>query len=100
MSINIFKEYGLSIIAPFSIVFYLLMITTFLNNNLKYLKWISENITEFINQKIKAIKCFDSQITKVNGPRSIQAVKALAQFRGTQSSFDFGEALYIIRMIA
>ena len=58
------------------------------------------NISDYIDQKLKAIKCFESQVTDVEGPRSIQAAKSLAQFRGSQSGFDFGEALYIIRMIS
>lgn len=53
----------------------------------------------FIDKKIEALKCYKSQITLDEGPRSITAVKALAQFRGSQSGFNFGEALYIIRMI-
>ena len=58
------------------------------------------DISNFIGKKVEALKCYQSQITMDKGPRSITAAKALAQFRGTQSSFDFGEALYIIRMIA
>ena len=58
------------------------------------------DISKFINQKIEAFKCSQSQLEKDEGPRSIKAVKALAQFRGSQSGFDFGEALYIIRMVS
>ena len=58
------------------------------------------DISESINQKIKAVKCYKSQLTIDKGPRSVKAVKALAQFRGSQSGFDFGEALYIIRMVS
>ena len=56
------------------------------------------DIGDFIEQKIAALKCYQSQISKDEGPRSLKAVKALAQLRGTQSGFEFGEALYIIRM--
>jgi len=56
------------------------------------------DIGGFINQKITALKCYKSQIEIDKGPRSVKAVKALAQFRGTQAGFDFGEALHIIRM--
>ena len=58
------------------------------------------DIGDFIEQKIAALKCYQSQISKDEGPRSLKAVKALAQFRGSQSGFDFGEALYIIRMVS
>ena len=58
------------------------------------------DVSDFMVQKIEALKCYKSQITMDKGPRSITAVRALAQFRGTQSGFDFGEALYIIRMVS
>lgn len=57
------------------------------------------DISSHIEQKLDALRCYDSQITEDEGPRSIKAVKALAEFRGTQSGFNFGEAMYIIRMI-
>jgi N-acetylglucosamine malate deacetylase 1 len=57
------------------------------------------NIDNHINNKLNALRCYKSQIDEESGPRSIKAVRALAEFRGTQSGFNFGEALYIIRMI-
>ena len=58
------------------------------------------DISKYINQKVEAMKCYRSQLTINKGPRSVKAVKALAQFRGSQSGFDFGEALFIIRMVS
>ena len=58
------------------------------------------DISNHITQKIDALKCYESQITENEGPRSLKAVRALAEFRGTQSGFNFGEAFYIIRMIS
>ena len=57
------------------------------------------DITEYIDQKIDALRCYKSQISEDQGPRSIEATKALATFRGTQSGFNYGEALYVIRMV-
>ncbi|MBL11158.1 MAG: PIG-L domain-containing protein [Acidiferrobacteraceae bacterium] len=57
------------------------------------------DITEYIDQKIDALRCYKSQISEDQGPRSIKATKALATFRGTQSGFNYGEALYVIRMV-
>ncbi len=57
------------------------------------------DISENIEQKINALKCFESQIPPFPGPRSIEAVEALAKFRGTQAGFGFGEGLHIIRMV-
>jgi len=54
------------------------------------------DIGDYIETKVSALDCFKSQISK-NGPRSTEAVRALAKFRGSQSGFEYGEALYIIR---
>jgi len=58
------------------------------------------NITDYIEIKLKALKCYKSQISDFPGPRSIEAVKALAKFRGTQAGFGFGEGMHIIRKIS
>ena len=43
-------------------------------------------------------RCYASQIPPFPGARSVEAIRAPAQFRGTQAGFGFGEAFYIIRM--
>ncbi len=58
------------------------------------------NIDQEIENKLDALRCYKSQIDEDSGPRSIKAVKALAEFRGTQSGFDYGEAFYVIRISA
>ena len=57
------------------------------------------NITMQIDRKIAAVSCYKSQIPAFPGARSIEAVNALAQFRGTQSGFAYGESFQTIRMI-
>lgn len=57
------------------------------------------DITIQVDRKLKALACYESQITPFPGPRSVEAVEALAKFRGTQAGFAFGEGLQIIRMI-
>ena len=57
------------------------------------------DISAHIDQKIAALACYKSQIPPFPGARSIEAVKALAVFRGTQAGFAFGEAFQVIRMI-
>ena len=64
-----------------------------------YPNWVVD-ITEDIQKKIEALKCYESQISEFPGPRSLEAVEALAKFRGTQSGFAFGEALNIIRKVS
>jgi len=59
--------------------------------------WVS-NITDFIDVKLKAWACFKSQIQKFPGARSVEALRALALFRGTQAGFGYGEGFHIIRM--
>ena len=58
------------------------------------------DISENINDKLEAASCFESQITPFPGPRSIEAIEALAKFRGTQSGFAYGEGLHIIRLVS
>ena len=55
------------------------------------------NIDKYLEKKIEALQCFKSQISEKEGPRSLEAVKSLARFRGSQAGFEYGEAFYIIR---
>lgn len=59
--------------------------------------WVVD-ISGVIEKKSAAIKCYQSQITAFPGSRSIEAVEALARFRGTQAGFGYGEAFQMIRM--
>ena len=61
--------------------------------------WVVD-ISGHINQKLGALGCYKSQISKFPGPRSIEAVEALAKFRGTQAGFGYGEGFHIVRMIS
>jgi LmbE family N-acetylglucosaminyl deacetylase len=59
--------------------------------------WVSD-ISATLDLKLAALRCYESQIHPFPGPRSIEAVTALATFRGTQAGFAAGEALHVIRM--
>lgn len=59
--------------------------------------WVVD-ISSVIEKKIAAVRCYESQISPFPGSRSIEAVEALAKFRGSQAGFGFGEAFQIIRM--
>lgn len=61
--------------------------------------WVID-ITNYIQVKIEALKCYESQISDFPAPRSIEAVEALAKFRGTQAGFSYGEGMHIIRMVS
>ena len=60
--------------------------------------WVVD-ITEQVDTKLKALQCYKSQISDFPGPRSIEAVEALAKFRGTQAGFGYGEGFHIVRMV-
>ncbi|MDO8788916.1 MAG: PIG-L deacetylase family protein [Sulfuritalea sp.] len=60
--------------------------------------WVVD-ISAQIDRKIEALTYYESQIPSFPGARSLEAVKALAIFRGTQAGFPFGEGFQIIRMI-
>ena len=48
---------------------------------------------------LSSLSSFKSQITIEEGPRSLKAIESLAQFRGSQAGFSYGEAFYVIRQI-
>ncbi|MES2176526.1 MAG: PIG-L deacetylase family protein [Gemmatimonadota bacterium] len=58
------------------------------------------NITAQIDDKLRALACYESQIPPFPGPRSVEAVRALAIFRGTQAGFGYGEGFHVIRQIS
>lgn len=59
--------------------------------------WVVD-ISDHISKKLNALDCYKSQISEFPGPRSIEAVEALAKFRGTQAGFGYGEGFHIVRM--
>jgi len=59
--------------------------------------WVVD-ISDVFELKRRALSSYSSQIPDFPGARSIEAVEALAKFRGTQAGFAFGEAFQIIRM--
>ena len=61
--------------------------------------WVVD-ITDYLDRKLAALACYESQIPAFPGPRSLEAVRALATFRGTQAGFAAGEGFHVIRMTA
>lgn len=59
--------------------------------------WIVD-ISEYIDNKIDALRCCESQLGNIPHPRSYEASKALALFRGSQAGMAYGEGFYIVRM--
>lgn len=56
------------------------------------------DISNSISVKIDAVNCYNSQVHN-NPTRSIDAVKALAKFRGSQNGCDFAEAFKTVRIV-
>ena len=56
------------------------------------------NIDEYIDVKIKILSLYKSQMNSYS--RSTEAIKSLANFRGSQNGCNFAEAFQIIRMIS
>jgi LmbE family N-acetylglucosaminyl deacetylase len=55
------------------------------------------DISASIEQKIEAMSQYRREVSPFPGPRSLEALRALALFRGSQSGFAYGEALQIAR---
>lgn len=56
------------------------------------------DITKFMYLKIKALECYKSQLQPYPKSRSIEAVRALAHFRGSQMGMAFAESFQVLRM--
>lgn len=59
--------------------------------------WI--DITENLEKKIVAMECYNSQIKEYPNPRSKEAIKALAMYRGSTVSLPYAEAFMMVREI-
>ena len=58
------------------------------------------DIEKQLPQKLAAAACFKSQIKPMPHPRSLDAIKALAQFRGATANLQAAEAFMLVREIA
>lgn len=56
------------------------------------------DITNQIDAKVEAMACFQSQLHPFPAPRSVEALKALALFRGSQAGYGYAEGFHVIRM--
>jgi N-acetylglucosamine malate deacetylase 1 len=61
--------------------------------------WVVD-ISSTIDTKLEAMSCYRSQLHPFPQPRSLEALKALSLFRGSQAGFGYGEGFHIIRMTA
>jgi len=56
------------------------------------------DISDYIDKKLEIMQCYPSQIHPFPEPRSLEALRALALFRGSQAGMGYAEGFHIIRM--
>lgn len=56
------------------------------------------DITDTLGKKLDAMACYASQVHPFPQPRSVEALRALALFRGSQAGFGYGEAFHVLRL--
>lgn len=54
-------------------------------------------ISKYIDKKLEAMSCYKSQLGKFPNPRSLEAIEALAKYRGSTSGGKYSEAFMLIR---
>ena len=59
--------------------------------------WV--DISDTFEDKIDAMKCYESQLCEYPHPRSLDSIKALAEFRGTTVGIKYAESFMLVRMI-
>jgi len=56
------------------------------------------DISDYIDIKLDAMKCYQSQLQTFPQSRSLEALRALALFRGSQAGMGYAEAYHVLRM--
>lgn len=57
------------------------------------------DISDFLKVKLEAMQIYDSQLSDFPNPRSLEAIEALAKYRGSSISVKAAEAFMLIREI-
>ena len=57
------------------------------------------NVSDAFEAKLEALSCYKSQLREFPNPRSLQAIEALAKFRGSTVGINRAEAFMTIRII-
>ena len=65
----------------------------------EFIPTVYENISDTLNIKLNAMRIFESQLADFPNPRSIDAIDALAKYRGCMISVNAAEAFTLIREI-
>ena len=65
----------------------------------EFIPTVYENISDTLQDKIEAMRVYESQLAPFPAARSIEAIEALAKFRGATVSVDAVEAFSLIREV-
>lgn len=69
------------------------------NNMNEFIPLAYNDISEYLEKKVEAMIIFKSQLAKYPSVRSVESIRALAIYRGTNVSLKAAEAFYILREI-
>lgn len=69
------------------------------NSSTAFQPTVFVDISEFLSEKLKAMECYRSQLKASPHPRSLEAVRALAVYRGHTVNVPAAEAFTLIRDI-
>jgi hypothetical protein len=58
---------------------------------------VYSDISDFLNKKIQIMKIYESELQAPPLPRSIEAIQALARFRGASVGIKYAEAFMLLR---
>jgi LmbE family N-acetylglucosaminyl deacetylase len=57
------------------------------------------NIEVELEKKLEALRCYESELRPFPHPRSLEAIRSLAIFRGVSAGFKYGEAFKLMRSL-
>jgi N-acetylglucosamine malate deacetylase 1 len=57
------------------------------------------NIKDFLEKKVEIMKIYESEISEFPFPRSIEAIEALAKYRGIMAGVQYAEAFMLLKEI-
>ncbi len=58
------------------------------------------DIGDTLELKLQAMQCYESQVHPFPAPRSLDALRALALFRGSQAGMGYAEGFHVLRLSA
>lgn len=60
---------------------------------------VYSDISDYLEVKLEVMKCFESQLSDFPNPRSLEAIQALAKYRGSTINTKAAEAFMLVRKI-